>query len=422
MQYLVKTNNGFVIAEGESSAAVKDYFLEQGVVTSIVIPWPFDLTKYKANAGLKNKECKYLFFQLANLMRSTGSIGTSLNLLYNRFEVPSELNVARSKFKTMIRKLVSWYYKDKFKKYMLFLKGFREKVLAGAELTIIFEEYRFNDVVITLLKSAAEKTGDYVAGFEKCAEFFEKKETYKKGLIDALAYPSMLFLMLYVSFFVFTFYVVPAFGAFFSHFRGISGSTLFVINFFAWLKKYYFYYTGILILLIGIFYYFFVLDKWQIKTKFFNMLAEIPVAGSLFQFEFLRYFTYEFSVLTAAGTTPATILKFLRDGTSNSFYRRKIGTAYAHVDFGYSLWESFQVAGFLRPQDIYFISSAEQSGSLDSAFMELSKTYESLFELEVKIFRKTLTVLSFIVIILFIFLIFGGVYLPMIKGMLSMRG
>lgn len=422
MQYLVKTNNGFVIAEGKSSSALKDYFLEQGIVTPYAIPWPFDLSKYKANAGLKNKECKDLFFQLANLMRSTGSIGTSLNLLYNRFEVPNEINFVRSKFKTAVRKLVAWYYKDKFKKYMLFLKGFREKVLAGAELPAIFEEYRFNDVVITLLKASAEKTGDYVAGFEKCAEFFEKKEMYKKGLIDALAYPAMLFLMLYVSFFVFTFYVVPAFGAFFSHFRGVGGSTLFVINFFAWLKNYYFYYTTLLVLLSGTFYYFFILDRWQIKTKFFNMLAEIPVIGSLFQFEFLRYFAYEFSVLTSAGTTPATILKFLRDGTSNSFYRQKIGLAYAHVDFGYSLWESFQVAGFLRPQDIYFISSAEASGSLDSAFMELSKTYESLFELEVKIFRKVLTGLSFAAVILFIFLIFGGVYLPMIKGMLSMRG
>ena len=422
MQYLVKTKDGFKTAEGESSKAVRDYFLELGIVTSVVIPWPFDLSKYRANAGLKNKECKDLFFQLANLMRSTGSIGTSVNLLEGRFNMTQGVGFTSSKIKTAVRNLAAWYYRDKFKKYILFLKDFKERISAGTELPEIFSSHRFNDVVLTLLKASAEKTGDYVAGFEKCAEFFEAKEKYKKGLIDALAYPAMLFFMLYVSFFVFTFYVVPAFAAFFSHFRGISGSTLFVIDMFAFLKAYYFYYTGALVLLAGVFYYFFILDKWQIKTKFFNALAQIPVVGSLFQFEFLRYFAYEFGVLISAGETPATIMKFLKDGTSNDFYRQKIGLAYAHVAYGYSLWESFQAAGFLRPQDIYFISSAEHSGSLDSAFMELSKTYESLFELEVKIFRKILTGLSFAVIILFIFFIFGGIYLPMIKGMLSMRG
>lgn len=422
MQYLVKTSYGFKTAEGESAPAVRDYFLENGVVASFVIPWPFDLSKYKSNAGLKDKECYDLFFQLANLMRSTGSIGTSVNILYDRVNMTQSAGFARSKIKAAVRKLAARYYRDKFKKYLYFLKNFKEEVARGAELTKVFADHRFNEVVLTLLKASAEKTGDYVAGFEKCAEFFETKRKYKKGLIDTLAYPALLFATLYVSFLVLTFYAVPMFAAFFKNFHGVAKSTLFVINMFGFFKEYFIYYTGGFLLALAVFYYFFILDKYGIKTKFFNTLAQIPVVGTLFQFEFLRYFAYEFGVLTSAGETPQAIMKFFIGTTANGFYRQKIRLVYDHVVFGYSLWESFQIAEFLRPQDIYFISSAETSGSLDSAFMELSKTYEALFDLEVKVFRKVLQGIFFAIIIFFIIFIFTGVYLPMIKGMQTISG
>ena len=424
MQYLVKTPDGFKTVEGAGAGAVKNYFLENGMVISFVIPWPFDLSKYRANAGLKDKECYDLFFQLANLMRSTGSMGTSVNILYDRLNMTQSAGVGftRSKIKAAVRKLAAAYYRDKFKKYILFLKSFKEEVSRGAELPKLFSEHRFDEVVLTLLKASAEKTGDYVIGFEKCAEFFETKQKYKKGLIDTLAYPALLFATLYASFLVLTFYAVPMFAQFFKNFHGIAKSTLFVINTFGFLKEYFFYYTGGFLLALATFYYFFVLDKYGIKTKFFNTLAQIPVVGALFQFEFLRYFSYEFGTLIAAGETPQAIMKFFMATTTNGFYRQKIGLVYAHVIYGYSLWESFQIAEFLRPQDIYFISAAETSGSLDSAFLELSKTYESLFDIEVKVFRKVLQGLFFAIIIFFIIFIFTGVYLPMIQGMQTLNG
>ena len=420
MQYIVKTDLGFTTVEGRNSSAVKEYFLEKGIIPSLVLPWPFNLNKYKKNGGLKNKECQDLFFQLSNLMQSTGSIGTSVNMLEGRLSMTQPIGFKRgSKIRNLIDKLVIQYYRDKFKKYILFLKSFKEDVAAGEELTKTLKDNRFDEVVITIIKSAM---GDYVKAFEKCAEFFEAKQKYKKGIIDALAYPATLFFMLYASFFVFTFYVVPAFAKFFKQFHHLAKGTLFIINVFTFLKAYYMYFTGLFIIIAALFFYFFVMDKWSIKTKFFNTLAKIPVRGTLFQYEFLRYFAYEFSILVSAGEHITNIMKFFKENTENDFYRQKIGLVYAHVVYGYSLAESLQIANFLRPQDIYFVASAETSGALDTAFMELSKTYDQLFELEVKIFRKVLTGVSLAIVIFFILFIFGGIYLPMINGMLTMRG
>lgn len=419
MQYLVKTDLGFTTIEGQNIMAVKEYFLEKGIIPSLVLPWPFNLNKYKKNGGLKDKECQDLFFQLSNLMQSTGSIGTSVNMLYGRLSMTGQIGFKRgSKIRNLINKLVIQYYRDKFKKYILFLKSFKEDVAAGEELTKTLKDNRFDEVVITIVKSSM---GDYVKAFEKCAEFYEAKQKYKKGIMDALAYPATLFFMLYISFFVFTFYVVPAFAKFFKQFHHLAKGTLLVINAFTFLKAYYMYYTGLFIITVALFFYFFVMDKWGMKTKFFNALAKIPVIGTLFQYEFLRYFAYEFSILIAAGEHITNIMKFFKDNTENDFYRQKIGLVYAHVVYGYSLTESLQIANFLRPQDIHFVASAETSGSLDTAFMELSKTYNQLFELEVKIFKKVLTGISLAIVIFFIIFIFGGIYLPMINGMLSMR-
>ena len=423
MQYLVKTPYNFKVVQGESVALVKNHFLEEGIVINFIIPWPFDLNRFKFNAGLNDKQCYDLFFQLANLMRSTGSIGTSINILYDRMNMSQNTNLGftRSKIKSILRKLAEKYYRDKFKKLLYFLRTFREEISKGVELPKIFADNNFNEVVLTLLKASAEKTGDYVIGFEKCTEFFETKRKYRKGLIDTLAYPAMLFVALYGSFLVLTFYAMPMFAIFFKNFHGIAKSTLFIINLFTFLKQYYFYYTGIFIFALVIFYYLFILDKYRIKTRFFNKLAQVPVLGSLFQFEFLRYFSYEFGTLIASGETPQAIMKFFMSNTKNSFYKQKIGLAYDHVVYGYSLWESFQIAEFLRPQDIYFIAAAETSGSLDSAFLELSKTYELAFDLEVKIFRQVLQGVFFAIIICFILFIFTGVYLPMIEGMISLH-
>ena len=419
MRYLVKTDSGFITVESRSVKKIKEYFLDEGQVISIVIPWPFDLSKYKKNAGLSYKECQDLFFQLSNLMRSTGSISSSVNLLYDKVAMVQKSSfINKSKIKNIIRKTVERYHADKFKKYILFLKSFKQNNAQGEDLIKTFKGYGFDEVVITIIKSAM---GDYVSAFAKCAEFYEAKQKYKKGMADVLAYPAALFSMIYVAFFIFTFYVIPKFAKFFSQFHHIAKGTLFIINAFLFLKTYYIYYTALLILLIVSFFYFFVMDKWKIKTKIFNNLAKIPVIGELFQYEFLRYFAYEFSVLINAGEHVVNIMKFFKDNTANEFYREKIGLVYAHVEYGYSLAESMDIAGFLRVQDIHFIASAEASGSLDTAFMELSKTYEQAFETEVKVFKKVLTGVSLAVVIVFIIFIFGGIYLPIINGMINMR-
>ena len=423
MRYLIKTSYGFQIVKGENSDLVKNHFLEDGIIINFIIPWPFDINRFKFNAGLSDKECYNLFFQLANLMKSTGSIGTSINILYDRINMSQNTNLGftKSKIKNILRKIVEKYYRDKFKKLLHFLKSFKEEIAKGIELPKIFADNNFNEVVLTLLKASAEKTGDYVIGFEKCTEFFETKRKYRKGLIDTLAYPAMLFITLYGSFLVLTFYAIPMFANFFKNFHGISKNTLFIINLFGFLKQYYFYYTGVFVVATAIFYYLFILDKYGIKTRFFNKVSQIPIIGSLFQFEFLRYFSYEFGTLIASGETPQAIMKFFMSTTKNSFYKQKIGLTYDHVVYGYSLWESFQIAEFLRPQDIYFIAAAETSGSLDSAFLELSKTYELAFDLEVKIFRQAIQIFFFAIIIGFILFIFTGVYLPMLEGMMTLH-
>lgn len=404
---------------GDSIREIEDTLLNKGIFADFVIPFPFSLTKYKRNGGLSDKQCKDLFFQLANLVRSSGNIFTVVNILYNKINaINQDKFVHRSKIRQALKKIIRYYYNDKFKHLITFLDDLRNRISAGDNLVNVFSEYKFDEVVVSLLKSG-EKTGDLYAGFSKCMQYYESKQGYKKAIISAFSYPALLFILLYAAFLVFLFFVIPQFAMFFKQFHDISQSTKNVINLFAFLKEYYFYYTSLFVALGAVLFYFFILNKYNIRTKIFNGLATIPIVGELFQFEFLRYFMYQFALFISSGVDIMGIIKFFKDNTKNDFYKTKLEIIHLHLLSGYSLTKSFEIAAFLRPEDIYFIDAAEKSGTLDEAAMELSKTYSEYFDIEMKLFKNVLSTLAIVMVVVFILIIFTSVYLPLIHGMIS---
>ena len=129
---------------------------------------------------------------------------------------------------------------------------------------------------------------------------------------------------------------------------------------------------------------------------------------------------YQLSLLISSGADIRGIISFFKDNTKNSFYKDKLVVIHNHLMSGYGLAKSFEIASFLRVEDIYFIDSAEKSGSLDKATMELSKTYSEYFDTEMKLFKNALSGIAVALVVIFILIIFAGVYLPMINGMVSL--
>ena len=425
MQYLARYKNedGLPVwdtIEGESVNEIKDKLIDDGIVPDIVFPFPFSVKKYKPNAGLNSKQCKDLFFQLANLIRSSGNISTSVNFLHDKITTINQNKFThRSKIRRIINKLIKYYYNDKFKYLTKFVGSLKERVQKGDDLIGIFLDNKFDEVVISLLRSASQ-TGDLYTGFNKCMQYYEAKMGYKKAILNTLSYPALLFSLLYGAFLTFLFFVIPSFAGFFKQFPHIAPQTLAVINLFALLRKYYIFYTSIFIAGCILLFYFFILNKYNLRIKIFNGLATIPIIGDLFQFEFLRYFMYQFSLLISSGANIRGIIAFFKDNTKNDFYRNKLEVIYLHLMSGYSLAKSFEIASFLKVEDIYFIDSAERSGLLDEATMDLSKTYNEYFELEMKIFRNALSGIAVALVVVFILVMFAAVYLPMINGMTSL--
>ncbi|MCL4429091.1 MAG: type II secretion system F family protein [Deltaproteobacteria bacterium] len=425
MQYLIryKNENGLSVwdtIKGESAAEIRDNLLDNGVLPDILLPAPFSLKKYKANAGLSDKQCKDIFFQLANLINSSGNISTAVNFLHDKINaINQDKFVHRSKIRRVIKKFIKYYYNDKFKYLIKFIDSLKDRVHKGDNLIGIFSDNKFDEVAISLLKSA-ERTGDLYNGFMKCMQYYESKIGYKKAILDTLLYPALLFSLLYIAFLTFLFYVIPSFASFFKEFPHVPPSTLAIINLFALLRKYSIFYTGAFIAGCILLFYFFVLNKYNLRTKIFNGLASIPIVGELFQFEFLRYFMYQLSLLISSGADIRGIISFFKDNTKNSFYKDKLVVIHNHLMSGYGLAKSFEIASFLRVEDIYFIDSAEKSGSLDKATMELSKTYSEYFDTEMKLFKNALSGIAVALVVIFILIIFAGVYLPMINGMVSL--
>lgn len=418
MQYLILVDKKFKLVEANSGKELSDYYFNLGKVVDLTIPFPLKV-KSNVNASMNTKTCIELFKGLKDLMHSTNNLTVSIDMMLQQYTKSTRKN-RLSAVSRFMDKLVSDHYRAKFKKIIEFLEEYRRYTIQGESMYKIFEDKNFDQVALVLLKTIS-KSKSYEVAFEKCAEYYENKSKYKSGLISAMLYPFLLFALLYVALLVFIFYVVPKFLIFFKQFPKIPPATEFVFNVFTWLRVYYFYYTVGAIILIFVFINLILLDKFKVRTKIINKLSLIPIVGDMFKYEFLRYFMYEFNILYVSGESINNILEFFMKNTKNEFFKPKVNALYSHSITGVSLADSLSASDMLEPQDLYYLSIADSSGSLDAATLELSEKFNKKYEMYMKSFKIMLNAIAMVMVIFFLLTLFMSVYMPLIKGMMEIK-
>jgi type II secretory pathway component PulF len=188
------------------------------------------------------------------------------------------------------------------------------------------------------------------------------------------------------------------------------------------IKNYFYLYGLTVAAVIAVIVYLWLSNYKNIRNKFFEKFATIPILGYFFRFSKLKWYLYEMSILTSAGITFEKIVKYLLDNTKNDFFKNKWAIVYLHISSGSSLTDSFAASDLLRPEDLDRISAAEVGGGLDDAMMQISDEYADIVELQVKVLNKSLNYAALILIMAFIVFIVVGIYLPMIKGAISLSG
>ena len=417
MEFLALVGFKIVKETGETKAEAENKLLDKGLVPSLIIK-----NFFKRDRLLSNKVAANFFESLTFLFRSTGSMTKSLKFLEDRYDKTKVKFHYNSKLKDFISTEFRKYLTEKYKKRLELARNLRRKLESGYTLSGVLKEYKFDEIVIGLAMSAETGTGDWVGTFKKITDYYTTKEKYSKGLIKELAYPAVLLLAAFSGFLVFVFYVIPAFDKFFSSFPNVPAATLITLGFFMNIKRYFALYGLFILVIIGVLAYIWFSNYKDVRGNFYKRLAATPGVGYFFRFSYLKWYLYEYSILLSAGKTHMAIVRYLLDNARNDFFKDKFTVIYSYLSNGSTLTESLNGSDLLRPEDLDRLSSAEAGGGIDETMLLISEEYEEVVNLQMKLIGKITNYIVLLIIAGFIVFMFGGIYIPMLEGMMGMAG
>ncbi len=401
---------------GHGAREVKERLIQDGYMPIFVISNIFlDIIHPLQNGGMKNKELSKFFMELHHLTNATGQVGKAFFYM-NKEDKKLEHNERHK-----IIYSFTWLYRNhrqsKFKNKKKFIKHVISALNKGQTIRDVFASNYFDEIVLSLL-DLASSSGDYPEIFLKNAEYFDVKNGRIKSVIGVMAYPVFLFFLLSLAFLVFLYYVIPTFALFFSQFRHINDSTRNVLNIFMYIKSVFVYYAIFLVTILVLL----VSNLWDLKTKIMSFAVNIPQVGNIFRYNYLHWFFYQFSVMISSGLTITAILDYFRRNVANQFFSHKINIIYGKLMDGFTLHESLNNADLLEEEDIDSIKYAELGGFLPKTIMRLSNEFKEKSDLSMQIFTKGLFLLAMVSVVIFLFLMFFVLLLPLIRGMISLPG
>lgn len=401
---------------GRGVKEIKERLIQDGYMPVFVMPNIFlDIIHPLRNGGMKDKELSKFFLELYHLANATGQIGKAFTYMDKDDKNPEY--DGRYKIIYGLKWLYRNHMQSKSKNRKKLIKYVISALDKGQTIRDVFAAHYFDEIVLSLL-DLASMNGDYPKILLKNSEYFDAKAGYKKNVLGAIAYPSFLFFLLFLAFLVFLYYIIPTFASFFSQFSHINDSTRNTLNIFMYIRNVFVYYAAFL----GIVFVLLASNIWDIKTKIMSCVMNMPQVGNIFRYNYLHWFFYQFAVMISSGLTITAILNYFGRNISNQFFGHKINMIYAKLMDGFTLHESLDNADFLEEEAVDSIKYAEIGGFLPETVMRLSMEFKDKSNLSLKIFTGGLFFLAMASVVIFLFLMFFVLLLPLIQGMISLPG
>jgi type IV pilus assembly protein PilC len=139
----------------------------------------------------------------------------------------------------------------------------------------------------------------------------------------------------------------------------------------------------------------------------------IPVFGPLFRNMYLVRFTRSFSTLLKGGVPLTKSLEIAGKVVKNKIYDNLIEKSLAEVNEGGSLSVSFENNRYVPKMVAQIISVGEKTGKIDEVLDRLTSFYEREIDVSIRIISTLLTPIVMIIIGIGVFIMVGGILLPM---------
>ncbi len=395
--YIARNKDGVKVS-GIEEASNKDeiisrlqsrYFIVVSVVPEVtakdILPSASSVVKAKGvftHNGINNTDLTLFCRQLATLLGAGVTILKSLDVISQQ--------VASRKLHRVIKDL---------QKYMEAGLSFHEAMAKHREV--------FAEIWINLVESG-EASGNLAAVLARLAGYLERDAAFKKKIISALVYPTILLVAGIAALLFMTIKIIPTFSEIFISFNiKLPFLTLILV----WISKFIRGYFLLIIAVIGgAIWLFRKYTATKIgKRKFEQFLLQLPLFGEFFHVFIIERFTSEMSTLVESGVPILYSLEIVERSVDNLVLADIIRDIKEHVREGRPLGQSLERSNFFDPMSVQMINIGEEIGELSNMFKRLNSFYQEYLDT----FLNRFTAMFEPIMLVFI----GGIIGIMVVGM-----
>jgi type IV pilus assembly protein PilC len=295
------------------------------------------------------------------------------------------------------------------------LEIIRDDIKGGSSLSEAFERHpsAFSHLYIASIR-AGERTGDIPQTIRRYITFLKKTDGFKKKILTALFYPSILLSVAFIAVTLLLVYVVPTFSQVYAD----AGSklplpTLVLMSFTAILKKYFLVLVGLVF--IGMY----VFRRWVATASgrytVDSFVLRMPVLGDIYSKYSIVGFTRTLATVIESGIPIVESLKMSLGTLNNKVLEERLAGAIKRVEEGVSLSVAIDGARLMPSLALRMLSVGESTGSLEEMLESISDYFEEELDQRLLLLSTAIEPAIMIIMGLVIGAIIVTMYLPIFK-------
>jgi len=342
-------------------------------------------TRTSFGSKLKSAELTDFCRQLGTLLNAGVSVIQAFNIISNRSSI-------------------SKFAKKCFTEITTSLKHGKSLSEAMAEQGKIFPE-----LLISMVR-AGEASGKIGETFITMGTHFQKQQRIKSQVKGALAYPSVLLVLLVLVIIVLFTFVIPMFGDMFTDMElPLATRILMSISDFLTTK----WYIAVAVVVVIVFAVVMLMRNPASRLAIDKMIISIPKIGPLVKIVYTASFSRTLASLYTSGLSILNAIQISRDTVNNSYLRSQFDDCIKNIRIGNSLSESIQKMDGFDSKLGDTVKVGEETGKLDAMLIATADDYEYESSAAIKSMMSIIEPLMIVVLGVVVAVVMVSVLVPM---------
>ena len=275
----------------------------------------------------------------------------------------------------------------------------------------------FPALLINMIKSA-EVTGDLEGTLDDMAEYYREVETTRKDMIQALTYPTMVFVFAIAVVIFMLLYLIPQFVNIYNTAQvTLNPLTVMIIEASNFIRANIFYVGLTIFIIVGVMMILYKNIK-AVRYALQTIAMRIPIFGKIIIYKEMTIFTKTFASLLRNNVYITESMDILGKVTSNEIYREIMINTINCIGRGEKISVAFKDNWAIPEVAYYMMVTGESTGQLSEMMGKVSDYYSEQHKLIV----NTLKTLVEPILIIFLAVVVGFIMIAVVVPIFSLYG